>query len=113
MKAAGTNPVSEKTCSSCKNVLSVSLFYKATQSRDGFGNYCKDCVREKNRHYRESNPNVKIKNRLAARIQYLSTDPNVRRKKSRDYYHKNKQRIAIMRKEKRANEAVQGLQKEP
>jgi hypothetical protein len=37
----------EKICAHCKNCLDTSLFFTHKQSKDGFGSWCKPCLKER------------------------------------------------------------------
>ena len=41
-----------KVCSKCKRELPTSEFYKASNAKDGFYGYCKECSREQGRKHR-------------------------------------------------------------
>ena len=42
-----------KTCSKCKQILSISDFYNKKQSKDGLSSYCKECSKK---YYAEHPP---------------------------------------------------------
>lgn len=106
-KTAKTLKRSEKACSNCKIVKPITDFHKATAARDGHGAYCKPCVLERAKAYRQSNPKVKLRESLAGKIYRANEDPEKRRKRKREYYAKNRDRILRQRKEKEIREAMQ------
>lgn len=108
-KAAKTLKREEKCCSSCKVTKPISEFYKANSSRDGHGAYCKPCVADKARIYRKSNPKVRIRENLSSKLYRENEDPEKRRKRKREYYAKNRERILRQRKEKEIREAMQKM----
>lgn len=94
----------EKPCSRCKVVKPLADFHRSSSTRDGRGAYCKPCAMENNREYREKNPLVKIRSRLTSRLFRATEDPEVRRKKRREYYAVHKEQIlkaAKLRKHRR------------
>ena len=44
-----------KTCIRCEETKEVSLFNKKTDSSDGYGSFCSQCQREKNKEYYQVN----------------------------------------------------------
>jgi len=107
--AAGKLTRSEKPCSRCKTVKPLDEFYPLKNSRDGRASYCKICVKERYREYREENPKVRLQSRLSAKIYRENRDPEEYRKMRREYYHKNKERILRQRKERRLRETMQKM----
>lgn len=103
---AGTLKRDSKKCSSCLEVKCLDDFYKSKETRDGRGGYCKVCTKEKYKIYRASNPKVALLNRISAKISKESKDPEERRRLSREYYRKNKDKITQQRMEKRKSEKM-------
>lgn len=46
-----------KTCSRCKQVKSISDFYRSKQTRDGYYSWCKECARKAKKSSRERHRN--------------------------------------------------------
>lgn len=44
-----------KTCTNCKQEKPIDQFHRFVRSRDGLTPNCKECIRERNRDYRERN----------------------------------------------------------
>lgn len=107
MKHANTLHRTEKACSNCKEVKQIADFYRSTASRDGHSNYCKPCVAVRNRTYRAENPKARLQSILSAKVYRENEDPEKRRKRKREYYAKNRDRILKQRKEKEIREAMQ------
>lgn len=42
----------EKICTHCNENLDISLFHKHKQTKDGFGSWCKNCLRQRSRDKR-------------------------------------------------------------
>ena len=49
-----------KRCSCCKNSKPYSDFYRNKNMRDGFANYCKDCLLSSNKKWKERNPGAVV-----------------------------------------------------
>lgn len=45
----------KKVCKGCGRILDLDRFYKHSQMKDGFLNFCIDCVKERVRQHREEN----------------------------------------------------------
>jgi hypothetical protein len=49
----------KKICTKCQNEKEIKFFPIKKISKDGYGNRCKDCVKESNKEYHIKNPNYK------------------------------------------------------
>jgi len=58
----------KKVCKRCRRTLDVAQFYKHSEMKDGYLNFCKDCVKARMKQYREKNHDfVLIKDRIRNR----------------------------------------------
>ena len=49
----GKSSIRQKQCGNCSKTNSVTQFYNDSYSKDGLSHWCKSCVKEYNKHYRE------------------------------------------------------------
>lgn len=71
-----------KICSKCKQQKSFNCFNKQTKSKDGFGSYCKECIKK----YRADNPEI-YSNALK---RHRNKNRSVIKQRSRIAYEKNR-----------------------
>lgn len=57
-----------KTCTDCKETLSVDEFYRHPTSKDGLNCYCKGCVKARTKVWRKKNPD-KFRRQIALKVQ--------------------------------------------
>ena len=79
-----------KKCSKCAIIKNVSEYYKAANSKDGFGMICIECDKEKGRKYDNTNKE-KVSDRK--RI-YRNNNKGLFRERNRQYEEANKEKIA-------------------
>lgn len=85
-----------KQCKTCGNIYNLNNFRKQKESTDGFGIYCKICLKDK---YNKSLLNKEYKIRLAKqRHDNHIKNKDKYNKKHRDNYQANKDKINIRRK---------------
>ena len=70
----------EKICTHCNENLDISLFHKHKQTKDGFGSWCKNCLKQRSRDKRREQ---------GIEPKRIGTDP-VKRKISNNNYRQNK-----------------------
>lgn len=101
-----------KVCNVCNNEfpLTSEYFYKKSDAKDGFRNYCKECSKAKIREYCSNNKermrqyhkerakNTKIKRTRKEMTDYEKEKARI---KSKKYYDENKDKIKERRKKKR------------
>lgn len=49
----GKSSIRQKQCGNCSKINSVSQFYTDSYSKDGFTHWCKSCVKEYSKQYRQ------------------------------------------------------------
>ena len=75
-----------KVCCRCEQILSDAAFYRSSTSKDGFGSYCKECLRD----YRNQNKE-RLNERTRAR--YLKNrDKEIARSQSYNSQHSSARR---------------------
>ena len=90
-----------KICKGCKKEKDISDFYKHPKTSDGYLNYCKECIRIREKEYRLKNPEV-IRLREKKRWQKRKLDP-LKRERRQEYqkkwrtYKKNKAHRTVER----------------
>jgi len=93
-----------KSCSSCKEDISLDMFYKNKANKDGREGICKLCKKEYNRRYkRENKESIKITAKKyiennkelinSIKMKYYNNNKD----KQREYYQKNKEMIQLRR----------------
>lgn len=104
-----------KLCCTCKQIKSVSLFYKASQNMDGLQRQCKECKKSSSR---ATNKERCIRYRLKHPVETKQQSKAWRESNSKysiDYYHKNKakwlERTARYSKKKYHNDPVYRLKR--
>lgn len=64
-KPSGVFSVNEKTCITCKQTKGVkNHFYTSTNSKDGYGGMCKECVKVQGKEYYEHKKEEKRKQKI-------------------------------------------------
>ena len=100
----GTNDMDEniKQCSVCKRTLPVEQFYKHSRHKDGLTSECKECIKQKQKQYREDNTeNIRAKkkkwqeeNRTLMNQwskDYVKRHPDRRKESLKRYYETHKE----------------------
>ena len=96
-----------KQCKTCGNIYNLNNFRKQKESTDGFGIYCKICLKDK---YNKSLLNKEYKIRLAKqRHDNHIKNKDKYNKKHRDNYQANKDKIYEYIKEKRGQDKINSV----
>ena len=82
---------SSKTCTKCKETLSLSAFHKRQASKDGLRARCKSCCKKEAVNRKEYHKNYSIK--------YYQENKEQYQKYNKQWREENKERITIQRKE--------------
>lgn len=82
------NSITEKKCSSCKEIKDISLFHKDRSTKDGFGWRCTPCKKIESRDFYEKNK-IKIKETQRRYQENNSEKYAEMQKKSQNKYYKN------------------------
>ena len=78
-----------KTCTKCQEQKELNCFGKRTRSVDGLNYWCKPCMSNNDKKWRENNPDkIKAKNQT-----WISANPERRKANQAKYYQKNKIRL--------------------
>ncbi|HEC63733.1 hypothetical protein LCGC14_2751260 [marine sediment metagenome] len=78
--------MTEKTCSKCKTLKQLDLFYKRVASIDGLRPECKICTKGQLKKYREANRDaLKVKKKI-----YHANNSDKINDKKREYYAQNR-----------------------
>jgi hypothetical protein len=68
--------MTEKLCTKCEKTKDISLFFRSTNNKSGYGSWCKDCKTSANKEYNRLN-----KEKVYARTKaYSKARPDMRRK---------------------------------
>lgn len=95
MSEIPTQEVAAKTCKDCGAEKPIMEFYANRKMRDGRGSRCKECTRQRNREYREANPD-KVRQWSAAK---RARDPEKHRENCRRWAKKNREKRREMRRQ--------------
>jgi hypothetical protein len=87
-----------KICSKCKEEKDENEFDKNRSSKDGYGNQCKQCMKETKKQYYEENKEILNKKHK----EYCNRNKEEMKEKKKQYYIDNKERIN--EREKKCNE---------
>ena len=84
-----------KICIKCGAELNLSLFGKRKDSKDGYGNECKECLKERAKQYRQGNKDCIVEHKK----QYYQDNKEHIAEHSKQYRQDTKEHIAEHRKQ--------------
>jgi hypothetical protein len=87
--AVGFGFINMKTCTKCLEQLNKSCFYAKKDGRDGLYSQCKDCIKEKQRHWRENN----LERKKELDREYAKNNRDKRNEANRRYRIKHAEKI--------------------
>lgn len=102
------NGVEQKLCSRCKQWLPIESFNKNKKSHDKLKSWCKECVKQHNKQYKEDNKkSIKIKTKIyrqknrkkikATEDLYLKNNAEKVKNRQKKYRKNNKEKIKLNR----------------
>jgi len=94
----------KKKCKCCGRRRKIGKFGKLSSSPDGKNPYCKDCMREYRKRYRES-PNGKEVHQKCVDL-WKKNNKNAISEYNKEYYKKKKDIIAYNKRAKRDTECI-------
>ena len=98
------NKTDIKICNKCSQIKNKNSFYKQKSTKDGFTNYCKNCIKDYNKNYYKNNRDRIIQNtqqwygnnkeyKKEYDKNYYKNNREYKRKNSKEYYKNNKEHV--------------------